>query len=263
MFLALNFCFYRTFCSPTISGVYRNTGTIPNTPDKRACDTDLLMHIWMDYGLDSEEGTASYQHLNKIHGLHVSKTRNVDFVFVLCCLVVDAIQFCDGYGWRRILQKEKQSIWEFYRRVGLRMELKDIPDTLEECFVFVEKYTEDNKSARVTKDGEALTKVITDLVCEWYYLLPPPICRMGVNVVLYQMGKTFHSKLGLAKPSVFAFGIINSVLWLRQNLLKVTPPRIIPYKLSDVIMKTKYGCPVTMKNIPIIGPVDMLSKINA
>lgn len=96
MFLALNFCFYRTFCrygeearevagffllcffllwaalvskrepcrtfifsfffvcsSPTIAGVYRNTGAIIGTTNKRALDTDLLMHIWMDFGLDS------------------------------------------------------------------------------------------------------------------------------------------------------------------------------------------------------------------
>ncbi|KAF9093330.1 hypothetical protein BGX27_001623, partial [Mortierella sp. AM989] len=132
MFLALNFCFYRTFCSPTIAGVYRNTGVIANTTDKRACDTDLLMHIWMDYGLDSEVGTASYQHLNKIHGLHSTKTRNVDFVFVLCCLVVDAIQFNNDYGWKKLHPKEEQGIWEFYRRVGERMELKGIPNSLEE-----------------------------------------------------------------------------------------------------------------------------------
>ncbi|KAF9435719.1 hypothetical protein BGZ76_005684, partial [Entomortierella beljakovae] len=163
MFLALNFCFYRTFCSPTIAGVYRNTGAIANTADKRACDTDLLMHIWMDYGLDSEQGTASYLHLNKIHGMHSKKTRNVDFVFVLCCLVVDAIQFTNDYGFKAINEKEKQALWEFYRRVGERMELKDIPNSLEECIAFVDKYTEDERSARVSNDGVALTKVITDL----------------------------------------------------------------------------------------------------
>jgi len=216
----------------------------------------------MDYGLDSDNGMASYQHLNKIHGLHVAKTRNVDFVFVLCCLVVDAIQFCDNYGWTKIHPKEKQAIWEFYRRVALRMELKDIPDTLEECYTFVEKYTEDNRSAKVTNDGKALTKIITDLVCEWYYLVPAPICRMAASVILYQMGETFHSKLGLAKPSGFSFALINGGLWLRKNLLKFTPPRTKAYKLSDVIMKTKYSCPITKETIASIGPIDMLAKIN-
>ncbi|KAF9991731.1 hypothetical protein BGZ80_002544 [Entomortierella chlamydospora] len=263
MFLALNFCFYRTFCSPTIAGVYRNTGAIANTADKRACDTDLLMHIWMDYGLDSELGKSSYLHLNKIHGLHATKTRNVDFVFVLCCLVVDAIQFTNDYGWKKLHSKEKQAIWEFYHRVGERMELKDIPNSLEECIAFVDKYTEDNRSARVSKDGVALTKVITDLVCEWYYLAPPFLCRIAASVLLYQMGPTFHSKLGLEKPSIFSFALINSALWVRKQILRLTPPRTIPYKLSDVIMSTKYSCPVSKQSIVQVGPVEMLEKINA
>ncbi|KAF9920902.1 hypothetical protein FBU30_009137 [Linnemannia zychae] len=262
MFLALNFCFYRTFCSPTIAGVYRNTGAIANTPDKRACDTDLLMHIWMDYGLDSEKGTASYKHLNKIHGLHASKTRNVDFVFVLCCLVVDAIQFNNDYGWKKIHEKEKQALWEFYHRVGERMELKDIPNTLEECYAFVDNYTENERASRVSKDGVMLTKAITDLICEWYYLAPPFICRMAASVILYQMGPTFHKKLGLEKPSFFSFALINSALWTRKQVLRLLPPRNTPHKLSDVIMTTKYGCPVSKQSIVQVGPVEMLEKIN-
>eukprot|EP01133_Synstelium_polycarpum_P017888 gene17888-21338_t len=261
-FLSLNFCFYRTFCSPTIASVYYKTGTIYDTPDKRACDTDLLMHIWMDYGLDSEEGKKSYEHLNKIHGLHSKTTKNVDFVFVLCCLVVDAIQFCNDYGFRPILDAERQAIWKFYYRVGQRMNLTDVPLTLEECYKFVHQYTEDNRSARVSNEGEVLTKAITDLVCQWYYLIPAPICRIAASVILYQMSATFHAKLGLAKPSNFEFALINSVLWLRRSLILITPPRSVPYKLSDVIMKTNYGCPVAPRTIPLVGPVEMLSEIN-
>ncbi|GAM28113.1 hypothetical protein SAMD00019534_112890 [Acytostelium subglobosum LB1] len=261
MFLALNFCFYRTFCSPTIASVYRKTGTIYNTPDKRACDTDLLMHIWMDYGLDSTEGKASYEHLNKIHGLHSSKTRNVDFVFVLCCLVVDAIQFTNDYGWRRPEEKEKQAMWEFYRRVGQRMQLTNIPENLQKCYEFVESYTEDNRQARVTEDGQVLTEAITKLVCQWYYLLPAFVCRMAVKVVLYQMGATFQRKLGLSKPSIFESLLINTVLITRRSILCVIPPRSVPYKLSDVIMNTDYGCPVSKQTITKVGPLDMLAKI--
>ncbi|KAG0044105.1 hypothetical protein BGZ83_010657 [Gryganskiella cystojenkinii] len=262
MFLGLNLGFYRTFCSPTIAGVYRNTGVIANTADKRVCDTDLLIYIWMDYGLDSELGKASYEHLSKIHGLHASKTRNADFIFVLCCLVADGIQFSDDFGWKKMDPKEKEAFWEFFRRVGERMELKDIPDSLEECHAFVDKYIEDDRSTRASKAGVALTKVITDLVCEWYYLAPPFLCRMAVSVLLYKLGPTFHAKLGLKKPSAFSFGVINTALWARKQLLHFVPPRSYPYKLSDAILSSKYGHPISKQIIAQVGPVDMLANIN-
>lgn len=187
----------------------------------------------------------------------------MDFVFVLCCLVVDAIQFCNDYGSAKITPKEEQAIWEFYHRVGVRMELADIPDNLEKCYTFVESYTEDDKSAKVTKDGQALTASITKLVGEWYYLVPKPLVRMGVSVILYQMGGTFHRKLGMKKPSAIELGIINVALWLRKSLLNFLPPRTVPYKLSDVIMASSYGCPVSNEAIRRVGPVDMLAKIEA
>ena len=217
----------------------------------------------MDHGLDSELGKASYEHLNKIHGLHAAKTRNADFIFVLCCLVVDGIQFSNDYGWKKMEPKEREAFWEFFRRVGERMELKDIPNTLEECHAFVDEYTKDDRYTRASKAGAALTRAINDLVCEWYYLAPPFLCRMTVSVLLYQMGRTFHAKLGLKKPSAFSFVLINSALWARKQLLRIVPPRTYPYKLSDEILSTKYGSPVSKQIIAQVGPVDMLAKINA
>ncbi|EFA82351.1 hypothetical protein PPL_04776 [Heterostelium album PN500] len=250
MFLVLNFVSYRTFCSPTIAGVYAKTGGIVNDTDKRACDTDLLMHIWMDYGLDST-----------IHGLHSAKTRNVDFVFVIACLVIDSIQFANDYGWRSIEEKEKQAIWEFYRRVGERMEIKDLPKNLEDCYKIVDKYTEDERSARITEDGIALTEAITKLVCQWYYFIPQSIIRTAVSVVIYQMGATFQRKLGLTKPTFVQSLFVNTILQIRRALLNVVPLRTEPYKLSDIIMRSDYGCPISKDTIKKVGPVDALARI--
>ncbi|KAF2074298.1 hypothetical protein CYY_004392 [Polysphondylium violaceum] len=261
MFLSLNFAFYRTFCSPTISNVYKKTGIIAGDCEKRANDTDLLMHTWMDYGVDSEEGKASISHLNKIHGLHAKVTRNVDFLFVLCCLAADACDFCESYGSRKIQYREQLAIWEFYKRVGARMLLKDIPNTLEDCRKFIECYTEDNRQSRVNPDGGMLTEAFTKLVIHWYYALPEFVCRMAVSVLIYQMSETFHRKLDLAKPKPWEFALINGVLSIRKNVLKILPPRTVPYKVSDEVMNGFYGCPVSKETLSKVGPIDMLAKI--
>lgn len=107
-FYGINFAFFRTFSSPTISGLYYNTGTIEKTTGKRVNDTDILMHAWFDFGIDSAEGRASWQHLNRIHGHFAGKHKNVDFVYVLCCFIADTIRFVNIFGWRQLSADEEE-----------------------------------------------------------------------------------------------------------------------------------------------------------
>ncbi|KAG0317835.1 hypothetical protein BG000_004408 [Podila horticola] len=101
----------------------------------------------------------------QLAGLDPKKAEDTDIIIKrVVGHIIDAIQFCNDYGSAKITPKEEQAIWEFYHRVGVRMELADIPDNLEQCYTFVKSYTEDDKSAKVTKDGQALTASITKLV---------------------------------------------------------------------------------------------------
>ncbi|EGG25357.1 hypothetical protein DFA_03606 [Cavenderia fasciculata] len=260
LFISTNLAFYRTFCSPTISNVYYKTGTIEKTPDKRVNDTDLLMFTWMEHGLDSELGKSSYEQLNKIHGLHSSRTRNVDFIFVLCCLTIDAIQFCNDFGCRSLEEKEKQIVWEFYRRVGVRMNLADIPVTLEKCHQFVEDYTQDDRQSRVTQDGKVLTQAMTDLVVRWYNFIPSTIVKMGISVVLHYMSPVFHRKLDLPTPSATEITFIKVLLKLRRAAIQILPPRSTPHHLSSKLLDQDYGCPMSKHVFSKVGPIDMISK---
>lgn len=121
IFYGINLAFFRTFSSPTISGLYYSTTTIETTSEKRVNDTDILMHAWFDYGVDSANGRASWEHLNKIHGHFVGKHRNYDFVYVLCCFMTDTIRFIRTFGWRKLTRHEEQGacFGHLLRAVGL------------------------------------------------------------------------------------------------------------------------------------------------
>lgn len=262
-FYGINLAFYRTFVSPTISTVYRQTNTIAGDTEKRVNDTDILMHAWVDYGIDSPEGQASFKQLNNIHGLFSQRTRNEDFVYVLCCFILDTIRMIDVFGWRPLEDQEKQALFVFYEKVGQRMNLHDLPTSLDNVYAIVNDYTNSDISATETEAGKILTNAIHTLVQKWYgFLLPTSLIRSLLNALLYVVGgETFHQKLGLQQPSAFATYTIYALATLRRDFMRFMPPRTTPHRLSDLLMKQKYMCPAAKNNFVEVGPPKMLTSI--
>ena len=61
-----------------------------------------------DFGIDSKEGQESWEHLNRLHAVWKKRTSNQDFVYVLCCFIVDTIRFIDVFGWRKLTSLERE-----------------------------------------------------------------------------------------------------------------------------------------------------------
>ena len=255
-FYGINLAFYRTFVSPTISTIYTQTNTIVGETEKRVNDTDIIMHAWIDYGLDSDEGRASMQLLNQIHGVFTHRTRNEDFIFILCCFTVDTIRIIDVFGWRQLDEYEKRAIFEFYDQVGKRMNLIDRPTSLEEAYEIVKNYIEYDVTSCDTEKGRILTESIHKLVVKWYgLLLPAFLTRSLLNGVLYIVGgPTFHRKLGLSRPSIYILSVVHLLVRIRRWIMTFAPPRSQLHRLSDLLMQMDYKCPVTYASFTQVGP---------
>ncbi len=262
-FYGINLAFYRTFVSPTISTVYRQTNTIAGEAEKRVNDTDIIMHAWVDYGIDSDEGQASIKHLNNIHGVFSNRTRNEDFVYVLCCFIVDTIRMIDVFGWRHLDEKEKQALFIFYEKVGQRMNLTDLPTSLENVYTIVNDYTNSDINSTETESGRILTNAIHTLVKKWYgFLLPTSIIEILLNALLYVVGgEMFHKKLGLKQPSSLSLYVIYVLATLRRDFMHFMPPRTTPHRLSNILMKQNYMCPAAKINFLQVGPPKILASV--
>eukprot|EP00698_Gefionella_okellyi_P019954 TRINITY_DN6200_c0_g1_i1.p1 TRINITY_DN6200_c0_g1~~TRINITY_DN6200_c0_g1_i1.p1 ORF type:complete len:363 (+),score=47.95 TRINITY_DN6200_c0_g1_i1:48-1091(+) len=264
-FYGINFAFYRTFSSPTISGLYHSTRTIEDTSGKRVNDTDIIMHAWFDHGVDSPIGRASWEHLNKIHGNFAGKHKNYDFVYVLCCFIADTIRFINVFGWRTLTKLEEEAIYQFWIRVGQRMNLTDMPGSLPEAVQLVHDYVESDKFSKETIGGRALTAAITKLITEWYWFVPAFILRPGVTALLYVIGgATFVRKLGLGSPNGFLVGLLYVFGTVRAWYMMFVFPRTKAHRLSEHLLKSDYSQPAS---VPVeekfvgVGPVDVLARI--
>ncbi|HEV3410035.1 MAG TPA: oxygenase MpaB family protein, partial [Chthoniobacterales bacterium] len=96
---------------------------------KRYDDTDIIVSEIMEHGYDSERGRAAIARMNAIHGRF--NIRSEDFVYVLSTFVFEPIRWNERFGWRRMIEKERRALFYFWREVGRRMNIRDLPDSYE------------------------------------------------------------------------------------------------------------------------------------
>jgi hypothetical protein len=124
---ALEFALFRTFCVPTISALLDKTREFGDRAQRRYDDTDIIVSHLIELGYDSEGGRAAVKRMNEIHGRF--DIRNDDFLYVLSTFVYEPIRWIARFGWRPLLEKERLAMFYFWREVGRRMNLKDLPDS--------------------------------------------------------------------------------------------------------------------------------------
>src|SRR4051812_28723002 len=124
---SLSFALFRTYAVPSIGSLLARTGEFTERPQKRHDDTVLILDAVLEHGMASEEGRAAIRRMNQMHRSH--GIGNDDLRYVLATFVVTPIRWVDRYGWRRTTEIERIASANYYRDLGRRMGIRDIPGT--------------------------------------------------------------------------------------------------------------------------------------
>jgi len=184
---ALEFALYRSYAVPSISGLLSHTGEFSRCPQKRYDDTELLLSEVMENGFASDRAQQAIDRINDMHGRY--EISNDDMLYVLSTFVFEPIRWLAQYAWRPMSESEQQDWFCYYRQLGERMGIDNIPDSLAafetfnrcyetEHFVFCETNRE---VADITGElllGFYLPKCLFGLGRPLLYaLLDPPLRR--------------------------------------------------------------------------------------
>lgn len=138
MTAGLNMAFYRSFAAPNVAKLLATTRVAIDEPARRAIDTGILVWEMVMHGFEHERGRAALSRMNRIHSAF--EISSEDFLYVLSALVVVPIRFMDRYGWRRAFAQERTASAEFYRELGRRMALNEIPAGFGEFEAYMDRY---------------------------------------------------------------------------------------------------------------------------
>jgi hypothetical protein len=126
---ALEIALYRTYCVPSISALLDRTGEFRERTQQRYDDTSLIVAEMCKWGYESGRGREALERMNWAHG-HFT-IANDDFLYVLSTFIYEPVRWIDRFGWRQTVLNERLGYYWFWRAVGTRMGIRNIPGSYE------------------------------------------------------------------------------------------------------------------------------------
>ena len=218
---ALEFALFRTFAVPSISARLDRTGEFRHRSQKRYDDTDIIVSELIEWGYDSERGKRALRRMNQLHGRFA--IANEDFLYVLSTFIYEPIRWNERFGWRRLCEQERLGYFHFWREVGRRMNIHDIPSDYHEFESYNRQYEEQNY--RFVQSNQRVGAATRELFVNWFPRFLAPVVR---SVIYALLDEPLIEAFGFPKPSPFMRRVVASVLRLRATVARFLPPRRKP-----------------------------------
>lgn len=218
---ALEFALFRTFCVPSVSALLDRTGEFASRAQKRYDDTDLIVSELMERGYDSERGERALRRMNQQHGRFA--IANEDFLYVLSTFIYEPIRWNARYGWRLMCEAERLAMFHFWREVGRRMGIKDIPAD----YAVLERYNIDyeKRHYRFTEANRRVGAATVEMFAGWFPRPLRPLVRRAIHALLED---ALIEGFGFPRPSPLLRRIVDASLKFRARILRWLPARRHP-----------------------------------
>ena len=219
---SLEFALFRTFAVPSVAALLAQTGEFTARPQKRYDDTDLILSELIEHGYDSERGRATIRRMNRLHGrFNIS---NDDYLYVLSTFVFEPVRWNARFGWRRMVAQEKQAMFTYWREIGRRMNIKDIPAD----YAAFERYnvTYEREHFRYSEANRRVALAVRDMFLGWF--LPAPLRRLGEPALYAMMDEPLLDAFGFPHPPAALRRLVEGALKLRARFIRLLPERERP-----------------------------------
>jgi hypothetical protein len=188
------------------------------------------------HGYDSPRGKEALRVINRAHGRFAIS--NDDMRYVLSTFVYDPIGWIDRYGWRRLHEHERLAAFHFYRQVGLRMGIRDIPEDFSEFRTLKREYEREHFVFAET--NAEIGWYTVDLLCSWY---PKPFRPMAREAARSLLDPQMLTAFGFAPAARWVSLSVRGALHARAAVVALLPPRRVSRLGRDPGNRTYPGYP--------------------
>ena len=225
---ALEFALFRTYAVPSISGLLAKTGEFETRPRKRYDDTELILAETIEHGLDSPRGQRSIARMNAMHGRF--RIDNADMLYVLSTFVCEPIRWLDRFGRRSMTENEQRAWFLYYRGLGERMGIQEIPRELADLMRWNLEYEAAN--FRFADTNRRIAQATRDLLLGFY--LPRWLFWAGRPAVHAFLDLPLLESMGFRPAPGWLRRLVVVTLRTRASVLRRLPPRRSPRRLTQI-----------------------------
>lgn len=215
---ALEIALYRTYCVPSISALLDRTGEFHERTQKRYDDTSILVAEMCEWGYEEGRGKAALERMNWVHG-HF-KISNDDFLYVLSTFVFEPVRWIDRFGWRPTCENERQGYYWFWRAVGERMGMHDIPPSYDAFRSWARAY--ERAHFRFDPTNQRVGSSTRDLFASW---APRPLAPVVRRAIYAMLDDEMLEAFGFPRPLPLTRALVSGALKLRARVIRLLPPR--------------------------------------
>lgn len=223
---ALEIALYRTYCVPSISRVLDRSGEFYRQTQRRYDDTAILIAEMCEWGYESGRGRQALERINWAHG-HFN-IENDDFLYVLSTFIFEPIRWIDAFCWRRLCRNERLGYYYFWREVGKRMGIRDIPPSYDAFEAWAAKY--EAAQFRFAESNRKIGSSTRDLFASWFPRLVTPVVHYSIYALL---DDAMLEAFGFPKPLPLTRPILRAGLKMRGWFVRWLPPRRRPHFFTD------------------------------
>jgi hypothetical protein len=118
--------------------------------------------------------------MNQLHGRF--DIANEDFLYVLSTFIYEPIRWNERFGWRPLCEQERLGYFHFWRAVGRRMNIRDIPASFEAFERFNRDY--ERQHYRFTEANQRVGAATRELFVRWFPRRLAPLVRSAIYALL-------------------------------------------------------------------------------
>jgi hypothetical protein len=218
---SLELAFYRTYAVPSIATLLDSTGEFTERAQKRYDDTQILISAFCEFGYDNDLGRRAIRRMNQVHGRF--EIPNDDFLYVLSTMIFEPIRWNSRFGWRPLGETERLATFFFWREVGRRMAIREIPET----YADFERFNVDFERERFaySDGGNRVAAATRDMFLDWFPGVPRSIGRPLVHALL---DEPLLDALGFPHPPPRLRRLVEAGIRARSQAVRFLPPRRSP-----------------------------------
>lgn len=220
---SLEMAFFRTFAVPSIANLLHHTQEFEQRPQKRYDDTELILAAFIENGFDSPRGKAAIDRMNEIHQrFHIA---NEDYLYILGTFIFEPYHWINRFGYRKTCKVEDEAGYVFWKEIGTRMGIENIPPSWDTFLKFTKEYEQANFA--YSSGGRKVADAMLNLFMGRY--LPRflwPVLRPFIAAL---MDEPLRQTLQYPQPNKWiqrlAVGSLHMVGWVTRFLPARSQPK--------------------------------------
>lgn len=224
---ALSFALFRTYAVPGIGSLLAETGAFITAVQRRYDDTALLLEPPLTHGFAHPEARAAIRRINQMHRAY--DIPDHEMRYVLSTFVVVPKRWLDDYGKRPMSHHEVVASVTYYRELGRRLGIRDVPID----YAGFERLMDDYEAAHFgfTPGGREVADSTLALMLTFW-----PRAASGAVGVLSRalMDDSLRRALQYDAPPAVVERLCRAALRARGRLLRLAPARRRPKTIADL-----------------------------